>query len=133
VVWRGPMLNGMIRPVSLSGGVGGAAMCSSSTCRRAPVMPSSPWPRGVPMAGVSDVTTPQKVSLQGCPRRPGRCFLQMGVSVLGCDREHERGSFPPDRPEGPLLDFLAPAVERCWPLRPTWPLLGQLAPGEWAW
>jgi len=44
VVWRGPMLNGIIRQF-LYQVEWGSAMCSSSTCRRAPVMPSSPWPR----------------------------------------------------------------------------------------
>jgi len=96
VVWRGPMLNGIIRQflyqvewgerdvlvVDLPPGTGDAQLTLA---------------QAVPMAGVVIVTTPQKVSLQDA-RRGLAMFLQMGVSVLGVI-ENMSVFIPPDRPE----------------------------------
>jgi ATP-binding protein involved in chromosome partitioning len=81
VIWRGPMLNGIIRQflyqvawgerdvvvVDLPPGTGDAQLSLA---------------QAVPMAGVIIVTTPQQVSLQDA-RRGLAMFLQMGVAVLG--------------------------------------------------
>ena len=96
VIWRGPMLNGIIRQflyqvawgtrdvlvVDLPPGTGDAQLTLA---------------QAVPMAGVVVVTTPQMVSLQDA-RRGLAMFLQMGVPVLGVV-ENMTAFIPPDRPE----------------------------------
>jgi len=96
VVWRGPMLNGVIRQflyqvewgerdvliVDLPPGTGDAQLTIS---------------QAVPMAGAIIVTTPQLVSLADA-RRGLAMFLQMGVSVLGVV-ENMSVFIPPDAPE----------------------------------
>lgn len=96
VIWRGPMLNGIIRQflyqvdwgerdvlvVDLPPGTGDAQLTVA---------------QAVPMAGVVIVTTPQQVSLQDA-RRGLAMFLQMGVSVLGVV-ENMSAFVPPDLPE----------------------------------
>ncbi|MFM8524139.1 MAG: P-loop NTPase [Cyanobacteriota bacterium] len=96
VIWRGPMLNGIIRQflyqvawgerdaliVDLPPGTGDAQLTIA---------------QAVPMAGVVIVTTPQKVSLQDA-RRGLAMFRQMGVSVLGVV-ENMSAFIPPDAPE----------------------------------
>lgn len=96
VIWRGPMLNGIIRQflyqvdwgerdvlvVDLPPGTGDAQLSLA---------------QAVPMAGVVIVTTPQRVSLQDA-RRGLAMFLQMGVEVLGVV-ENMSAFIPPDAPE----------------------------------
>jgi ATP-binding protein involved in chromosome partitioning len=96
VIWRGPMLNGIIRQflyqvawgerdvlvVDLPPGTGDAQLSLA---------------QAVPMAGVIIVTTPQQVSLQDA-RRGLAMFLQMGVDVLGVV-ENMSAFIPPDAPE----------------------------------
>jgi ATP-binding protein involved in chromosome partitioning len=96
VIWRGPMLNGIIRQflyqvdwgerdvvvVDLPPGTGDAQLSLA---------------QAVPMAGVLIVTTPQQVSLQDA-RRGLAMFLQMGVPVLGVI-ENMTAFIPPDAPE----------------------------------
>jgi ATP-binding protein involved in chromosome partitioning len=96
VIWRGPMLNGIIRQflyqsawgerdvlvVDLPPGTGDAQLTVA---------------QAVPMAGVVIVTTPQTVALQDA-RRGLAMFLQMGVTVLGVV-ENMSGFIPPDQPE----------------------------------
>lgn len=96
VIWRGPMLNGIIRQflyqvywgerdvlvVDLPPGTGDAQLSLA---------------QAVPMAGVVIVTTPQKVSLQDA-RRGLAMFEQMGVKVLGVV-ENMTAFVPPDQPE----------------------------------
>lgn len=96
VIWRGPMLNGIIRQflyqvawgerdvliVDLPPGTGDAQLTIA---------------QAVPMAGVVIVTTPQMVSLQDA-RRGLAMFRQMGVSVLGVV-ENMSAFIPPDAPE----------------------------------
>ncbi len=96
VIWRGPMLNGIIRQflyqalwgerdfliVDLPPGTGDAQLSLA---------------QAVPMAGVVIVTTPQKVSLQDA-RRGLAMFKQMDVPVLGVV-ENMTGFVPPDQPE----------------------------------
>jgi ATP-binding protein involved in chromosome partitioning len=96
VIWRGPMLNGIIRQflyqvdwgerdvliVDLPPGTGDAQLSLA---------------QAVPMAGVVIVTTPQRVSLQDA-RRGLAMFLQMGVPVLGVV-ENMSAFVPPDAPE----------------------------------
>ena len=96
VIWRGPMLNGIIRQflyqvewgerdvlvVDLPPGTGDAQLSLA---------------QAVPMAGVIVVTTPQQVSLQDA-RRGLAMFLQMGVPVLGVV-ENMSWFIPPDAPE----------------------------------
>ncbi len=96
VVWRGPMLNGIIRQflyqvnwgerdvlvVDLPPGTGDAQLTLA---------------QAVPMAGVVIVTTPQQVSLQDA-RRGLAMFLQMGVPVLGVV-ENMTAFIPPDLPD----------------------------------
>tara|TARA_Y100001968_G_C19348050_1_gene713144 strand:- start:74 stop:1147 length:1074 start_codon:yes stop_codon:yes gene_type:complete len=81
VIWRGPMLNGIIRQflyqakwgeldvlvVDLPPGTGDAQLSLA---------------QAVPMAGVIIVTTPQKVSLQDA-RRGLAMFKQMGIPIIG--------------------------------------------------
>ena len=81
VIWRGPMLNGIIRQflyqvdwgerdvlvVDLPPGTGDAQLSLA---------------QAVPMAGVVVVTTPQQVALQDA-RRGLAMFQQMGIPVLG--------------------------------------------------
>ena len=81
VIWRGPMLNGIIRQflyqaewgerdvlvVDLPPGTGDAQLSLA---------------QAVPMAGVVIVTTPQQVSLQDA-RRGLAMFRQLGIPVLG--------------------------------------------------
>ena len=95
VIWRGPMLNGIIRQflsqvawgerdvvvVDLPPGTGDAQLSLA---------------QAVPMAGVIIVTTPQQVSLQDA-RRGLAMFLQMGVAVLGVV-ENMSAFIPPDAP-----------------------------------
>ena len=96
VIWRGPMLNGIIRQflyqtewgdrdlvvVDLPPGTGDAQLSLA---------------QAVPMAGVVIVTTPQQVSLQDA-RRGLAMFRQLGIPVLGVV---ENMSFfvPPDLPD----------------------------------
>ncbi|WP_320676055.1 Mrp/NBP35 family ATP-binding protein [Prochlorococcus sp. MIT 1300] len=96
VIWRGPMLNGIIRQflyqadwgerdvlvVDLPPGTGDAQLSLA---------------QAVPMAGVIIVTTPQKVSLQDA-RRGLSMFKQIGVTVLGVV-ENMTAFIPPDQPE----------------------------------
>ncbi len=96
VIWRGPMLNGIIRQflyqvewgerdvvvVDLPPGTGDAQLTLA---------------QAVPMAGVVIVTTPQEVSLADA-RRGLAMFLQMGVPVLGVV-ENMSAFIPPDAPE----------------------------------
>ncbi len=96
VIWRGPMLNGIIRQflyqvdwgerdvlvVDLPPGTGDAQLSLA---------------QAVPMAGAVIVTTPQKVSLQDA-RRGLAMFLQMGVPVLGVV-ENMTAFIPPDLPD----------------------------------
>jgi ATP-binding protein involved in chromosome partitioning len=96
VIWRGPMLNGIIRQflyqtdwgerdvliVDLPPGTGDAQLTVA---------------QAVPMAGVVIVTTPQQVSLQDA-RRGLAMFLQMGVNVLGVV-ENMSAFIPPDLPD----------------------------------
>lgn len=96
VVWRGPMLNGIIRQflyqvewgqrdvliVDLPPGTGDAQLSLA---------------QAVPMAGVIIVTTPQKVALQDA-RRGLAMFLQMGIPVLGVV-ENMTAFIPPDLPD----------------------------------
>ena len=96
VIWRGPMLNGIIRQflyqvdwserdvviVDLPPGTGDAQLSLA---------------QAVPMAGVVIVTTPQKVALQDA-RRGLAMFLQMGVPVLGVV-ENMSAFIPPDQPD----------------------------------
>ncbi|MDG2989963.1 Mrp/NBP35 family ATP-binding protein [Candidatus Synechococcus calcipolaris G9] len=96
VIWRGPMLNGIIRQflyqtdwgnldyliVDLPPGTGDAQLTLA---------------QAVPMAGVVIVTTPQSVSLLDA-RRGLRMFQQLGVSVLGLV-ENMSYFIPPDLPD----------------------------------
>jgi ATP-binding protein involved in chromosome partitioning len=96
VIWRGPMLNGIIRQflyqvdwgerdvlvVDLPPGTGDAQLSLA---------------QAVPMAGVIIVTTPQAVSLADA-RRGLAMFLQMGIPVLGVV-ENMSAFIPPDAPE----------------------------------
>tara|TARA_Y100001968_G_scaffold333918_1_gene401087 strand:- start:15117 stop:16196 length:1080 start_codon:yes stop_codon:yes gene_type:complete len=96
VIWRGPMLNGIIRQflyqtnwgqrdflvIDLPPGTGDAQLSLA---------------QAVPMAGVIIVTTPQKVSLQDS-RRGLAMFKKMNVPVLGVV-ENMTAFIPPDRPE----------------------------------
>ncbi len=96
VIWRGPMLNGIIRQflyqvswgdrdllvVDLPPGTGDAQLSLA---------------QAVPMAGVVIVTTPQKVSLQDA-RRGLAMFKQMGVPILGVV-ENMTAFVPPDQPD----------------------------------
>ncbi len=96
VIWRGPMLNGIIRQflyqacwgerdvlvVDLPPGTGDAQLSLAQS---------------VPMAGVVIVTTPQKVSLQDA-RRGLAMFKQMRVPVLGVV-ENMTFFVPPDLPK----------------------------------
>ena len=95
-IWRGPMLNGIIRQflyqvawgerdvlvVDLPPGTGDAQLSLA---------------QAVPMEGVIVVTTPQQVSLQDA-RRGLAMFLQMGVAVLGVV-ENMSAFIPPDAPD----------------------------------
>ena len=96
VIWRGPMLNGIIRQflyqvawgerdvlvVDLPPGTGDAQLSLA---------------QAVPMAGVIIVTTPQMVSLQDA-RRGLAMFQQLDVPVLGVV-ENMTAFIPPDAPE----------------------------------
>ncbi len=96
VIWRGPMLNGIIRQflyqvdwgerdvliVDLPPGTGDAQLTIA---------------QAVPMAGAIIVTTPQQVSLTDA-RRGLAMFLQMGVTVLGVV-ENMSAFIPPDAPD----------------------------------
>jgi ATP-binding protein involved in chromosome partitioning len=96
VIWRGPMLNGIIRQflyqvdwgerdvvvVDLPPGTGDAQLTLA---------------QAVPMAGVLIVTTPQEVSLADA-RRGLAMFQQMGIPVLGVV-ENMSAFIPPDAPE----------------------------------
>ncbi|MEB3259219.1 MAG: Mrp/NBP35 family ATP-binding protein [Cyanobacteriota bacterium] len=96
VIWRGPMLNGIIRQflyqvawgerdvlvVDLPPGTGDAQLSLA---------------QAVPIDGGLIVTTPQNVSLQDA-RRGLAMFVQMGVPVLGVV-ENMSWFLPPDRPE----------------------------------
>jgi ATP-binding protein involved in chromosome partitioning len=96
VIWRGPMLNGIIRQflyqatwgeldyliVDMPPGTGDAQLTLA---------------QAVPMAGVVIVTTPQTVALQDA-RRGLRMFQQMQVPVLGIV-ENMSYFIPPDLPD----------------------------------
>ena len=96
VIWRGPMLNGIIRQflyqvtwgerdvlvVDLPPGTGDAQLSLA---------------QAVPMAGVVIVTTPQQVALQDA-RRGLAMFRQMSIPVLGVV-ENMSAFIPPDQPE----------------------------------
>ncbi len=96
VIWRGPMLNGIIRQflyqvnwgdldyliVDMPPGTGDAQLTLA---------------QGVPMAGAVIVTTPQTVSLLDA-RRGLKMFQQLGVNVLGII-ENMSYFIPPDAPE----------------------------------
>ena len=96
VIWRGPMLNGIIRQflyqvdwgerdvlvVDLPPGTGDAQLSLA---------------QAVPIDGGLVVTTPQRVSLQDA-RRGLAMFVQMGVPVLGVV-ENMSWFLPPDRPD----------------------------------
>lgn len=96
VIWRGPMLNGIIRQflyqvhwgqrdvlvVDLPPGTGDAQLSLA---------------QAVPMAGVVIVTTPQQVSLQDA-RRGLAMFRQLEVTILGVV-ENMSVFVPPDQPE----------------------------------
>ncbi len=96
VIWRGPMLNGVIRQflyqvewgeldyliVDMPPGTGDAQLTLV---------------QAVPMSGVVIVTTPQTVSLLDS-RKGLRMFQQLGVSILGIV-ENMSYFIPPDLPE----------------------------------
>ena len=96
VVWRGPMLNGIIRQflyqvqwgqldyliVDLPPGTGDAQLTMA---------------QAVPMAGVVIVTTPQDVALSDA-RRGLKMFEQLNVRILGIV-ENMSYFIPPDMPE----------------------------------
>ena len=96
VIWRGPMLNGIIRQflyqvawgerdvlvVDLPPGTGDAQLSLA---------------QAVPMAGVIIVTTPQQVSLQDA-RRGLAMFKQMNIPILGVV-ENMSAFIPPDQPD----------------------------------
>ncbi|KAI9131234.1 Mrp/NBP35 family ATP-binding protein [Acaryochloris sp. CCMEE 5410] len=96
VIWRGPMLNGIIRQflyqvdwgtldyliIDLPPGTGDAQLTLA---------------QAVPMAGVVIVSTPQTVALLDA-RKGLRMFQQLGVPVLGVV-ENMSYFIPPDRPE----------------------------------
>jgi ATP-binding protein involved in chromosome partitioning len=96
VIWRGPMLNGIIRQflyqvewgeldyliVDMPPGTGDAQLTLI---------------QAVPMSGVVIVTTPQTVSLLDS-RKGLRMFQQLGVSILGIV-ENMSYFIPPDLPE----------------------------------
>jgi ATP-binding protein involved in chromosome partitioning len=96
VIWRGPMLNGIIRQflyqvtwgelayliVDMPPGTGDAQLTLT---------------QAVPMAGAVIVTTPQDVALLDS-RRGLKMFQQMQVSVLGIV-ENMSYFIPPDRPD----------------------------------
>ncbi len=96
VVWRGPMLNGIIRQflyqvhwgeldyliVDMPPGTGDAQLTLA---------------QAVPMAGVVIVTTPQTVALTDS-RKGLRMFQQLGVSILGIV-ENMSYFIPPDMPD----------------------------------
>jgi len=96
VIWRGPMLNGIVRQflyqvdwgdldyllVDMPPGTGDVQLTLSQS---------------VPLAGAVIVTTPQTVSLLDA-RRGLKMFQQMGVKVLGIV-ENMSYFVPPDQPE----------------------------------
>jgi ATP-binding protein involved in chromosome partitioning len=96
VIWRGPMLNGIIRQflyqvnwgdldyliVDLPPGTGDAQLTLA---------------QAVPMAGVVIVTTPQTVALLDA-RKGLRMFEQLGVTILGLV-ENMSYFIPPDLPD----------------------------------
>ena len=96
VIWRGPMLNGIIRQflyqvnwgerdvlvVDLPPGTGDAQLSLA---------------QAVPMSGVVIVTTPQLVALQDA-RRGLAMFRQMSIPVLGVV-ENMSAFIPPDQPD----------------------------------
>ncbi|ABW26477.1 Mrp/NBP35 family ATP-binding protein [Acaryochloris marina] len=96
VIWRGPMLNGIIRQflyqvdwgtldyliIDLPPGTGDAQLTLA---------------QAVPMAGVVIVSTPQNVALLDA-RKGLKMFQQLGVPVLGVV-ENMSYFIPPDRPE----------------------------------
>lgn len=96
VIWRGPMLNGIIRQflyqvnwgeldyliVDMPPGTGDAQLTLA---------------QAVPMSGVVIVTTPQTVSLLDS-RKGLRMFQQLGVSILGIV-ENMSYFIPPDLPD----------------------------------
>ena len=96
VIWRGPMLNGVIRQflyqvkwgerdvlvVDLPPGTGDAQLSLA---------------QAVPMEGVLIVTTPQQVAIADS-RRGLAMFQQLGISILGVV-ENMSWFAPPDQPE----------------------------------
>ena len=130
VIWRGPMLNGVIRQflyqvkwgerdvlvVDLPPGTGDAQLSLA---------------QAVPMEGVVIVTTPQQVSLSDS-RRGLAMFQQLGVPILGVV-ENMSWFTPPDQPEKRYALFGAGggaqlAAEASVPLLAQLPL--QLPPEE---
>ncbi len=113
VIWRGPMLNGIIRQflyqvdwgerdvlvVDLPPGTGDAQLSLA---------------QAVPMAGVVVVTTPQQVALQDA-RRGLAMFQQMGIPVLGVV-ENMSWFAPPSCPSS-ATPFLAVVVGANWPMK----------------
>ena len=107
VIWRGPMLNGIIRQflyqvdwserdvviVDLPPGTGDAQLSLA---------------QAVPMAGVVIVTTPQKVALQDA-RRGLAMFLQMGVPVLGVVENMSGYTISGKAEPGSEIEIAAPA------------------------
>jgi hypothetical protein len=108
VIWRGPMLNGIIRQflyqvewgerdvviVDLPPGTGDAQLTIA---------------QAVPMAGAIIVTTPQLVSLADA-RRGLAMFLQMDVTVLGVV-ENMSVFIPPDAPAAGGSAVAAPPAD----------------------
>ncbi|RMD69886.1 MAG: iron-sulfur cluster carrier protein ApbC [Cyanobacteria bacterium J149] len=96
VMWRGPMLNGIIRQflyqvnwgeldyliVDMPPGTGDAQLTLAQS---------------VPLAGAVIVTTPQNVSLQDA-RRGLKMFEQLGINILGIV-ENMSYFIPPDMPD----------------------------------
>ncbi|MDE5085012.1 MAG: Mrp/NBP35 family ATP-binding protein [Trichodesmium sp. St18_bin1] len=109
VIWRGPMLNGIIRQflyqvqwgeldyllVDLPPGTGDAQLTLA---------------QAVPMSGVVIVTTPQTVALLDS-RKGLKMFQQLGVSVLGIV-ENMSYFVPPDMPDKKYYIFGSGGGER---------------------
>ncbi len=122
VIWRGPMLNGIIRQflyqaswgqkdfliVDLPPGTGDAQLSLA---------------QAVPMSGALIVTTPQKVSLQDS-RRGLAMFKQMNVPILGVI-ENMSFFIPPDQPNKKYELFGAGGGKEL-ALENSLPLLAQL-------
>ena len=122
VIWRGPMLNGIIRQflyqvnwgerdvlvVDLPPGTGDAQLSLA---------------QAVPMAGVIIVTTPQMVSLQDA-RRGLAMFRQLGVPLFGVV-ENMTAFIPPDAPDR-RYELFGRGGGQCLAEEADVPLLAQL-------